>query len=388
MLNFSGKERWRGYLVALAILIFISTFAFTYSITNTLKEVIRNNVMTYVSVLKEYSRVSDNPVTDTGEQDFTLALDLLKQSTNTRILVTDSEDNYINYRNIKTSVIENPKRYKRLLKKMKKNGALELDIEDWVAYYLPPPEYNYLVMMPIFTLVLLTLFLIFGYYGVTSSRLSEQNKVWVGLARETAHQLGTPISGIIAWIENLKTTPLRGDQQEIIEELENDIDRLSLIADRFSKIGAVPELENLNLETLLVKNMDYMSRRSPRRIEFKFEINGIPPILANVNEHLFNWVIENLLRNAVDASEGEGKITVELGEDDEFAIIDVIDTGKGIPANQVKKVFSPGFTTKKRGWGLGLSLAQRIIENYHKGKIFIKNSKVNEGTHFRIMVPK
>ena len=255
-------------------------------------------------------------------------------------------------------------------------------------YFENSKLYTRISLFPIAQILLLGTFVLFGYYVFSTSRKAEQNRVWAGMAKETAHQLGTPISAILGWIEHLKEMSQDNpDQAELVSELRNDVTRLELIADRFSKIGSKPELEKINL----VEKMDtckvYMQRRAPKRVKFNFPTNDHPPVYANINSHLFDWVIENLLRNALDAMQGTGNITVQIKKDDKMNSIEIKDDGKGIPANKQKTIFNPGYTTKKRGWGLGLSLAKRIIENYHSGKIFVKHSKVNEGTTFIIQLP-
>ena len=231
-------------------------------------------------------------------------------------------------------------------------------------------------------------FIALGYYLFNAARRGEQNRVWAGMAKETAHQLGTPISAIIAWIEFLKeSNEERPDQLEVIGELRSDVERLELIADRFSKIGATPELEKANVYQLLGDIETYMKRRSPRKVTFDFpDPNQVQDVM--VNQHLFSWVLENLIRNSLDALDGQGSISARIHEDVRSIIIDITDTGKGIPSSKHKEVFKPGFSTKKRGWGLGLSLAKRIIQEYHKGKIFVKSSKPNEGTTFTIQLPR
>ena len=208
------------------------------------------------------------------------------------------------------------------------------------------------------------------------------------MAKETAHQLGTPISAILAWIEHLKEDA-NAQQSEIVGELQRDVRRLEKVAERFSKIGSAPKLEPANIYTELDRTRDYMAKRAPRRIEFDFpEDSEHPPLIVQINPHLFNWVVENLLRNSLDAMEGEGKISAVVHDETNYISIDISDTGKGIPPGKLRRVFRPGYTTKKRGWGLGLSLAKRIIENYHSGKIFVKHSKVGEGSTFTIRLPK
>jgi signal transduction histidine kinase len=209
------------------------------------------------------------------------------------------------------------------------------------------------------------------------------------MAKETAHQLGTPISGIIAWLEHLRSIK-EGDEEllEVVDEMKKDVIRLELISDRFSKIGSAPELEAVNVYDELEKCRNYMEPRSPRKVKFEFPEAGAGDVTVFVNPHLFEWVIENLLRNSLDAMEGKGVILASVYEDDNFVYIDISDTGKGIPQSKFKTVFQPGYTTKKRGWGLGLSLTKRIIEDYHKGKIFVKASEPGQGTTFTIQLPK
>ncbi|TAE49766.1 MAG: sensor histidine kinase, partial [Bacteroidetes bacterium] len=220
----------------------------------------------------------------------------------------------------------------------------------------------------------------------------EQNKVWVGLAKETAHQLGTPVSSLMAWIELLKLrAEERPEDKELIQEMESDVLRLENIAERFSKIGSQPELIEVSLKTVLDRSADYIQKRMTRGGKVRFRLDNEIPLDSklHINPQLFDWVIENLLKNALDAiGDKGGEIVVHAGEKNNQIFIDVTDTGKGMPSNLHRKVFEPGFTTKKRGWGLGLSLSRRIIENYHKGKIFVKFSEPGKGTTFRISLPK
>lgn len=256
-------------------------------------------------------------------------------------------------------------------------------------YYFNTPLLKKIQLFPIAQISLVGLFIGLGYFLFSSARTSEQNRVWAGMAKETAHQLGTPISAIIGWIENLKLISEDDpDQMEIVGELRNDVKRLELIADRFSKIGSTPELEKINIYEELEECKDYMMRRSPKRVSFHFPEERIAKPDVMINKHLFDWVIENLIRNALDAMDREGKISAKVYNENNYVCIDLSDTGKGMPANLKKKVFEPGFSTKQRGWGLGLSLSKRIIKDYHKGKIFVKSSKLNEGTTFTIKLPQ
>ncbi len=242
---------------------------------------------------------------------------------------------------------------------------------------------------PILMLIVIMVFIsiVFGSFFIAQK--NEQNKVWVGMAKETAHQLGTPVSSLMAWVELLELKT-EGDPEdlELIEELRKDVDRLSNIAERFSKIGSVPELSEVRLNEVLDRASEYLRKRMPKKVQLEV-VNEVPiEATIEVNEALFSWVIENLLKNALDAISGPGKIGIHASEKGRLIQIDLSDSGKGIPKHQWKTVFKPGFTTKKRGWGLGLSLTRRVVENYHKGKIWVLYSEVGKGTTFRITLPK
>jgi len=257
-----------------------------------------------------------------------------------------------------------------------------------LAYYKQTRILTLLQYFPWIQAFLFLAFIGIGYIAFSIARKAEQDQVWVGMAKETAHQLGTPISAIIAWLENLKLMKSEDEEtMEIVTELEHDVERLNLIADRFSKIGSTPKLETLSVAHQLAECRQYMEKRAPRKVSFEFPSEN-QGFMAKINPPLFNWVIENLIRNALDAMDGKGVIKATISEDNSHIIIDLSDTGSGIPPNKLKTVFEPGFTTKKRGWGLGLSLAKRIIESYHSGKIFVKSSVVNKGTTFTVRLIK
>ena len=237
---------------------------------------------------------------------------------------------------------------------------------------------------PIIQFIVVGLYLLIAYLLFSWARRSEQNQVWAGMAKETAHQLGTPISSLMGWVELLKMQeePFAGT-----DEMEKDIERLQIVTDRFSKIGSIPVLEPNDIIPLIQDTMEYLQRRFSKKFEFDIRLPEGPLVIPLVPS-LFRWVLENLTKNAVDAMGDHGKITLELTEGAEELYIDLSDTGKGISKSQIKQVFNPGYTSKKRGWGLGLSLAKRIIEEYHKGKIFVKSSVVGQGTTFRIVLKK
>jgi signal transduction histidine kinase len=236
---------------------------------------------------------------------------------------------------------------------------------------------------PYVQLLTIGLFLFISYLIFSTFRRAEQNQVWIGMAKETAHQLGTPLSSLMAWVQLLEA---RGTDKETITELNKDVNRLETITDRFSKIGSKPDLQEVEVADLMQRAVDYLKLRVSRKVEFYINVQNEAEIKALVNEALFGWVIENLFKNAVDAMEGSGTITIDISHEIQNVYIDVTDTGKGIPSAKHKAIFQPGFTTKKRGWGLGLSLAKRIIETYHSGKIFVKRSEPDKGTTFRIVL--
>ena len=238
---------------------------------------------------------------------------------------------------------------------------------------------------PIVQLVIVSLFIIVTLLTLRSSYRSVQNQVWAGMAKETAHQLGTPVSSLEGWIEVMKEKP---DDPAIINELAKDISRLRLVSDRFGKIGSKPQLEEVNIVRQINEMVEYIRKRAPGSVSFVVNTHGQADIQAMVSAPLFDWVIENLLKNALDAMEGKGHIKVDIREEKSTVVIDVADTGKGIAKQNISNVFKPGFTTKKRGWGLGLSLSRRIIAQYHKGAIFVKHSELGKGTTFRILLKK
>jgi len=268
------------------------------------------------------------------------------------------------------------------------NDPLVIELADQgrrYIYYQDSELLTRLMFFPYFQLGVIGVFLFIAYILFSSARNSEQKQVWVGLAKETAHQLGTPLSSMIAWIELLK---MEGNRTEPVEELSKDVDRLQKITDRFSKIGSDPILRNENMVEVVYDAVEYIKSRSSRKMKYKVLQPHGTEIIAPINLHLFEWVIENILKNAIDAVGGEGKIEIDVMEEENLVIIDISDNGKGIPKSKFKTIFNPGYTSKKRGWGLGLSLAKRIVKDYHRGKIFVKQSAVNKGTTFRILLRK
>ena len=252
------------------------------------------------------------------------------------------------------------------------------------VYYRNSDLLNKLTYYPITLLLTLALFLAVIYMMFSSNKIAEQNKLWTGMAKETAHQIGTPLSSLLGWIAILKTEKVN---DKYVDEIEKDVYRLNTIANRFSKIGSLPELKERNIVEVTKKAYDYLESKSSKQISFSFNTQE-DQIQTNLNEELFGWVIENLIKNAIDAMQGKGSMAVNISSDAKCLKILVSDTGKGMTKSEIRRIFKPGYTTKKRGWGLGLSLSKRIIEDYHKGKIFVKKSEVEKGTTFQILLDK
>lgn len=379
------KSVWKLYLALGGLVILIVAMGFTYFLVNKLKAEEERRMELYRSAQEEVIGSADELHDDVD----LMALDIVEKNQTIPILIVDEKDEIIENVNFPS---DDPEYLKRQLEKLQASDIAPLSIEatglSLRLYYKNSRILTWLTYFPLVMLVLLSAFIALGYVGFNASRRSEQNQVWVGMAKETAHQLGTPISAILAWIEHLKLEENSPEKLEIIGELSRDVDRLDLIADRFSKIGSEPLLEQKDIFAQLRETEQYMQRRAPRKVQFEFPNSNEKPIPVLINSHLFSWVLENLIRNALDAMEGEGKITASVAAADQHVSIDISDTGKGIPPSKQKTVFQPGYTTKKRGWGLGLSLAKRIIENYHKGKIFVKKSEPSLGTTFSIRLPK
>ncbi len=378
---YSKKSRWKLYLAFAGIVIVLTSLFYTNRLTSRLAEEERKKMEIYFFAQEQFSSVE--------VPDFQLHEKVISSNTTipALIVVDDQvvEGGYINFPNDDMDYLNNQ------LTRMKNSGPPPIVNEEigQTVYYKESDLLKQLRFYPIIQLFLIAAFILFGYMGFSSARRAEQNRVWVGMAKETAHQLGTPISAIVAWLEHLRLVRENDEEVlEVVDELENDVSRLELIADRFSKIGSDPELRPTNVYEALDQCRAYMERRAPRKVNFDFPGIDHPPYTVFINTHLFNWVVENLLRNALDAMGGKGEISASVYEDGHYISIDISDTGKGIPSSKFNTVFQPGYTTKKRGWGLGLSLAKRIIQEYHSGKIFVKDSAEGKGTTFTIKLPK
>ncbi|MFY0602837.1 MAG: HAMP domain-containing histidine kinase [Flavobacteriaceae bacterium] len=293
------------------------------------------------------------------------------------------------YRNLDAIKAKKPGYLEKQLEIMKKeNEPIEMNFpgsKKQFIYYRNSDLLNRLSYYPLALILIIVLFLAVIYMFFNTNKVSEQNKLWTGMAKETAHQIGTPLSSLLGWIAILKTENVN---DKYINEIEKDVERLNTIANRFSKIGSIPELKKENIIDISKASFDYLKRRSSKQITFHFTNNTDPTVFVNLNTELFSWVVENLLKNSVDAMQGKGDLTLQISSTDKKVKIIVSDTGKGMPKSMFKKIFNPGFTTKKRGWGLGLSLSKRIIQDYHKGKIFVLKSEINKGTSIQVLLDK
>jgi signal transduction histidine kinase len=394
---YTRKSYWKWLLGAAALAIIIISLVYTRYLALQLSDREEQQAKLWAEAQRSINKVE----IDTAQFfhcDLTLPARVLELNTTIPVVLVNASgqiEDALNVRGSEGDAVDTAM-VRMELRRMFKDGIDSVDAS------IPPDIYKKVYFSrskllarlwwyPVVQLMLISAFILLGYIGFSAARRSEQNLVWLGMAKETAHQLGTPITAILGWVETLKDiNEDRPDQIEMLDELRRDVTRLELVADRFSKIGAIPELRPVNLYEQLEECRHYMQRRAPRKVVFDFpDPASHDALMVGLNSPLFDWVIENLLRNAIDAMEdGVGKITATVYESGGYACIDILDTGKGIPPGKLKTVFKPGYSTKTRGWGLGLSLARRIIEQYHRGKIFVKHSEIGKGTTFTIKLRK
>lgn len=368
-------------LVITAIIIAVASLATSHFLIRDLSNEEKNKMTTWAEALHTLNNASENT-------DLSLVLNVIKSNNTIPVVVLSSKGEICDYRNISINAdnaIDSIKSLKKIANSCLKAGNyVKIDLDGTSDYqlvcYKESTMLKRLATYPYVQLGVVLIFVIVAIFALLASKKAEQNKVWVGLSKETAHQLGTPISSMIAWTEILKETY---PDDEMVAEMGKDVKRLEIIAERFSKIGSIPELKATPLNEVIEHVVDYMNKRTSSKVKIIYHATD-NDIIALINPALFEWVIENLCKNAVDAMEGKGCINISTFYERTILCIEIKDNGKGIKRNDIKNVFTPGFTTKKRGWGLGLSLAKRIIENYHKGKIFVKESEVGKGSTFRI----
>jgi len=381
---YSRKRRWKILLLLLAVVIGIGAFLYTNWLVKNMAGEERKSVELWAKAVEEV-----NSVDVSTNQDITFLNDIIVGNTSIPIIITDSLDHIIDSRNVSFTEKNKDKVLLRKLHKMKdENDPIIISISEThkqYLYYGDSVLLENLKYYPIVQFGVIFLFILVAYLAFNSSRNAEQNQVWVGMSKETAHQLGTPISSLMAWVELLK---MQNIDENLIQEFEKDTERLQKITERFSKIGSIPELVRTDVAETIRSTVEYLKTRSSVKVKFILDFDLDKKYEVPLNSSLFSWVIENLCKNAIDAMNNAGTIQVSISEKADQLFIEVSDTGKGISKAYFKSVFEPGFTTKKRGWGLGLSLAKRIVENYHKGKIFLKQSEINKGTTFKIVLNK
>jgi two-component system, sporulation sensor kinase D len=397
---YQQKKRWKYILIAFAVVIVSGSLFYTKYLVKSINATERTRAQVWAMSMRQMLRADDD--------DFLNYIFAVRDSSTVPAIIVDERGDLIT-----TKGLDSNKTYIQDIGEPAKNGKPKPQYDPayfinqlavmkaqhepikvldpmggrgyWLIYYRDSFLLTQLKYFPYVQLSVIAIFLLMAYTAFSTSRRSEQDQVWVGLAKETAHQLGTPISSLMAWIELMKDK-FNAEDDQLILEMENDVRRLEIVADRFSKIGSVPQLEPYSVYDVVSDFVDYFKVRVSNKITF--EVLGDPKLIAGLNIPLFDWVIENLLKNAVNAIDGAGTITVDVSgnKTKKQIFIDVIDTGKGIPRSKFATVFQPGYTTRKRGWGLGLSLTKRMVENYHNGQIFVRDSELGKGTNFRIIL--
>jgi len=393
---YSKKQKWKFTLLSFAIIIGISSIFVTNRLVKELKKEERKKIELWAHATKHL-------VSITGEGDYSLAIKVISENRNIPVILVDECDSILEHRNfnyygevdsllLRLGLIQEKEITKSFLRKeltQIREGTedpIEINIlgdKQWI-YYKDSALLYQLRYYPIYQLGFIGLFMFIAYFMFSASRKSEQNKVWAGMAKETAHQIATPLSSLMAWIELLKE---KEGTESMVYEMEKDIKRLETITDRFSKIGSKSELQKVDVIHLIRQSVEYLKSRMPVNTLFTLDFPD-KEIIIPINSILLEWVVENLVKNAVDAMKGRGKIKISITEDEKNLILNITDNGDGIDRSILKTIFKPGVTSKKRGWGLGLSLSKRIIEEYHKGSIFVMQSEKGVGTTFSIHLPK
>lgn len=380
-----GLFNWKTLLSLLAIGIVTGTIFYSQYLARKIS--VRER-----QLVEQWAEASQFLIRAPMDAELLVATRILTENDVVPIIETNEKDSVVNYVNLDSALVASSASY--LSEQVQKFKELHPPVR-WSDptdsskvnryYYGESALLNQVRYFPIVQLCIVALFILLTIVSLHSSYRSSQNQIWAGMAKETAHQLGTPVSSLQGWVEMLRETP---GAEKVVAELEKDVDRLQLITDRFGKIGSTPKLERTELVAQVSTMVDYMKKRAGGKISFSLDTTGSQTVYAMISPPLFDWVIENLLKNALDAMNGDGAINVVISDTDSAIVIDVTDTGKGIPKPQWSSIFTPGFTTKKRGWGLGLSLSRRIIVEYHRGNLFVKHSEPGKGTTFTILLKK
>jgi len=380
---YSKKQRWKQLLIAIALLIGIGSLLYTNQLVNRLAIQERNKVELWAKGTKFLANSTNL------NADLSFVFEVVKSNNTIPLILTDGDTNIISLRNYDAELSNDSTCKQKLLDDiLDQNEPIEIELYGGaknLIFYDNSDLFYQLKYYPYVNLGIISIFILVAYFAFSISRKAEQDQVWVGLAKETAHQLGTPLSSLIAWIEYLR---LKNVDATTLNDMKKDVTRLETITERFSKIGSIPELTLQPILAVMEESLDYMRTRSSKKVEFSLKSECTEGLKLPMNVPLFAWVIENLCRNAIDAIGGKGAISVLLSETDSKIVIDISDTGKGISRSKFETVFQPGYTSKKRGWGLGLSLTKRIVEQYHGGKVSVKKSQIGKGTTFRIILNK
>ncbi len=373
---------WKYFFFGIAALAAVFSLVYTLTLTRHLRESEKDRVKLWSEAYQEVEAV------DVDQQISPIVLKIIESNNFIPVILVDQDQNIISYANLDTNRAKDTSFLHKQLEKMKRhNEPIVIDLGAGVKHYLYYKNSKFLEELfyyPFVQIVVVSIFLLVIWVAARSTKKAQEQMLWVAMSKETAHQIGTPLSSLVAWVEMMK---LSGGDNKLIKEVEKDIKRLEKITERFSKIGSKPELEPTDLMEVINDVVTYLRNRSPKRIEYKVVTQIKQPIIVNLSASLFEWVIENLAKNAIDAMGGKGIIEIKISENENYVIIDFKDQGKGIPQKYLKHIFQPGFTTKKYGWGMGLALVKRIIENYHNGKIFVYETSP-KGTTFRIMLRK
>ncbi len=377
---FKIKRIIKHVLLLVAVIISITVLWVTNSLVEDLRREERSKVKIWAAATEQTTDIENL------DQDISFVFEVINLNKTIPLILTDADGNILFHKNFPMKKVENKDYLENQLRLMKDNyDPIVFEYTDGKSnkiYYKDSVLLTRLKYFPYLILLTVGLFIIIGYLAFSATRKSEQNKVWAGMARETAHQIGTPLSSLMGWIALMQE---KDANKDIVSEMNKDIYRLQTITERFSKIGSQPELDFQDVVKVVEQSFYYMKDRSSEKIDFQFDVTG-KENYSFINNQLFGWVIENIIRNAIDSIQSKGWIKVSVKEIDKRILVDVSDNGKGIKASQLKNVFEPGYTTKIRGWGLGLSLVRRIIEDYHNGQVFVLHSELNKGTTFRIIL--
>lgn len=380
--SFKVKRISKRLLLLSAFIIGAAILWYTNNLVDDLRREERTKVNIWANATKQTTDI------DNLNEDISFVFEVINHNKTIPVILVDDNGSILYHKNFPSKKAKNIDYLKSQLEIMKESHEpIVFEYADGKynkIYYKDSILLTRLKIFPYVILVVISLFIVTGYFAFSNSRKSEQNKVWAGMARETAHQIGTPLSSLMGWVTLLHD---QGGNEEVVSEMNKDISRLQMITERFSKIGSQPELKNQDVNTIVQRSFYYMKDRSSSKINFKLDVSD-HAMFSFLNTQLFGWVIENIMRNAIDALQGKGEIKVEVKDHSKNVIIDISDNGKGIKSSQLKTVFEPGYTTKLRGWGLGLSLVKRIVEDYHKGQVYILHSELGKGSTFRISLLK